>query len=163
MLIFYIYITLFEILDLGYGKSTIQTIHIPNIFTFTFSIISFWRGNPHFWIFQSDLAIFHVVEMLWTLSKAQIISKPPSNRSSQSRLTSLHLAGVWETFKEVLVWWALEAQLTFDVLVSLSESSTSREWPISWHLHSLSLESSWEKWAVDTAMSPSYRETSSGV
>lgn len=61
-----------------------------------------------------------------------------------------------ETLNELLVWWALEAQVTFTMLVSLSESSTS-------HLFASPPGTAWEKWALCSATPPSYRETPSGV
>lgn len=73
---------------------------------------------------------------------------------------------VWldsETLKVVLVWWALDAQLTFRS--SPTEKQGQQRVALSSHLLSSipSLGSAWKKWALDSATPRSYRETSSGV
>lgn len=65
----------------------------------------------------------------------------------------------------LLVWWALDAQLTFGSKALCQGNKDSRKWPcphIS-SIHSLSPGSAWEKWTLDGALPRSLWETSSGV
>lgn len=63
---------------------------------------------------------------------------------------------VAETLKAGSVWRALVAQLTFGNELSDRGTRTAEKWPCPrfFSIHSLSLGSAWEKWALDRAKPP---------